>query len=366
MRESCGGDRTDVGFTLVEVLVSLILVLIVTGVAASIAGSNLTTGRTQPEVVDVQQRARVGADVLARDLSMAGAGVYLGPAAGSLGQFFSPVVPRRMGLLDPDAYSAARPDVITIAYVPETSSQTALQVALPVSAADLRVEQMPGCPPNDPLCGFAAGSAVLVFDLEGHFDAFTVTQVLGGAGQLRPWQPGGVASFSYPAGAVVTEAQFHTYYFDAQNRQMRHFDGYLTDTPVVDDVVGLAFEYYGDPSPPRVPKPPAGTANCLYDTAGNPVPGMATLSAQGASLAELPLALFGDGPWCGEGDNRFDADLLRIRTVRVTLRLQVGNDMMRGRSLDFAVPGKSLSAARSLPDYAVRFDVSPRNMGGGR
>jgi hypothetical protein len=31
--------------------------------------------------------------------------------------------------------------------------------------------------------------------------------------------------------------------------------------------------------------------------------------------------MFQDGPWCGSGDNEFDADLLRIRKVRVTLRM---------------------------------------------
>jgi hypothetical protein len=201
-----------------------------------------------------------------------------------------------------------------------------------------------------------------VFDQEGHFDAFTLTQVQADAGRLRAWQPGH-PPFNYPAGSVVTEAESHTYYFDAQNRQLRHSDGYLTDIPVVDDVVGVAFEYFGDPWPPRAPKPPSGAANCLFDPSGSPVPGMAVLPAQGASLAPLPLAMFRDGPWCGDGDNRFDADLLRIHRVRVTLRLQVGNEMMRGRSTEFVVAGTSVSAARSLPDYSLRFDVSPRNMG---
>jgi hypothetical protein len=358
-------NRADAGFSLVEVAVSLVLVLTVAGAAGAIVGSNVGTGRTEPEVVDVQQRARAGADLLARDLYMAGAGVYLGPATGSLRKFFAPVVPRRMGLQNADSYVVARPDAITIAYVPQTQSQTALRDALLSATPDLRVQPMPNCPPNDALCGFAVGSSVLVFDREGHFDMFTLTQVLTDAGRLRPWQQGH-SSFSYPAGAVVSEAQWHTYYFDAQNRQLRHFDGYLTDTPVVDDVVGVTFAYYGDPLPPRAPKPPSGTANCLYDAAGSPIEGLATLPAQGASLTALPLALFSDGPWCGDGDNRFDADLLRIRAVRVTLRLQVGNEMMRGRSSEFAVPGKSLSAARSLPDYTVRFDVSPRNMTGDR
>ena len=33
-------------------------------------------------------------------------------------------------------------------------------------------------------------------------------------------------------------------------------------------------------------------------------------------------AILTDGPYCGSGDNQFDADLLRVRKVRVTLRMQ--------------------------------------------
>ena len=87
------------------------------------------------------------------------------------------------------------------------------------------------------------------------------------------------------------------------------------------------------------------------------------LPAQNGSLAVLPLSILSDGPWCGDGDNTFDADLLRIRRVGVTLRLQVGNDMMRARGTDFAIAGRGISAAQLVPDYAVRFVVAPRNMG---
>jgi len=134
----------------------------------------------------------------------------------------------------------------------------------------------------------------------------------------------------------------------------------------VDEVVGVAFDYEGDPLPPQAPKPPLGTANCLYDASGMPAPGLMTLPAHSGSLATLPLSILSDGPWCGDGDDIFDADLLRIRRVSVAVRLQVGNEMMRGRGTDFAITGKGATAAQLVPDYAVRFDVSPRNMGWGR
>jgi methyl coenzyme M reductase subunit D len=79
----------------------------------------------------------------------------------------------------------------------------------------------------------------------------------------------------------------------------------------------------------------------------------------------LPLSSFSDGPWRGVGSNQYDADLLQIRLVRVTLRVQVGQVMLRGSSSDFAVRGLA-RGARTVSDYTLRFDVAPRNMNPGK
>ena len=42
------------------------------------------------------------------------------------------------------------------------------------------------------------------------------------------------------------------YYLDAVTRQLMHYDGFHTVVPVLDEVVGLNFEYYGDPQPPAM------------------------------------------------------------------------------------------------------------------
>jgi hypothetical protein len=93
---------------------------------------------------------------------------------------------------------------------------------------------------------------------------------------------------------------------------------------------------------------------------------MPVLPSNGGSLASLPAALLGDGPWCGEGTNQFDADLLRVRQVRVTLRVQAANAAFRATGGAYAVPGTARSALKALPDLIVTFDVSPRNLGGVR
>jgi len=258
----------------------------------------------------------------------------------------------------------ARSDAITLMYVPNSYSQTTIRDPMPQPSAELKVEDMANCPPGEELCGFDIGDTLLILDNMGHFDFFTVTNVQNSAGHLQHRQQD--LSYAYQPGAYVTEAESHTYYLNPTTRQLRHYDGDQTDVPVVENVVGLVFTYFGDPNPPTIPKPPVGVANCLYDATGNLVPGMSVLTAQGGSLAPLPLNILNDGPWCGAGNNRFDADLLRIRKVRVQVRIQAANAAFRATGGEFAVGGLSRSAERYLPDFLLRFDVAPRNLNLGR
>jgi hypothetical protein len=357
-------DRNDGGFTLTESLMAMVLMLAVTGSVFALINPNTTITQVQPEAMDMQQRARIGSDLLFRDLFMAGAGVYAGPTTGALTNFFAPIIPRKMGLNNADAWNVVRDDAVTVSYIPNTYSQTTIRDPMPLPSAELKVEDMANCPHSQPLCGFTEGMTVLIFDQMGHFDFFTLTQVQDQAGHLQHRQQD--LSYAYQPGAVITQADSHMYYYDATNRQLRHYDGYLTDVPVVDNVVGVKFEYFGDPNPPSKPKPQLGNANCLYDAGGNAIGGMSVLTTQGGSLAELPLSILNNGPWCGDGSNRFDADLLRIKKVRITLRVQASQASMRSTGADYVVGGTSKSAMRSLPDYTVRFEVAPRNMNLGR
>jgi hypothetical protein len=353
----------DAGFTMVETLVATALMLVVTGAVFSIVNPRTALAAALPEATDMQQRARVAAHTLLHDLLAAGAGLDAGPDAGPLVTFLPPILPRRMGLSGADAPGVARADAVTILSTLGGAAQTTTSAAIAPALPALMVNALPGCPLGDPLCGLAEGSDALVFDDQAHFDVFRIAQVIGGSADLRLHDPG--ASYPYPPGARVAAVSARTYYLDAVNRQVRMSDGYQSDTPVVDNVVGLAFAYYGDPNPPVAPRPAAGTANCLYDAAGNYVGGMAAITAAGGSLAPLPLTMLSDGPWCGDRGNRFDADLLRVRQIRVTLRVQAGPDAFRAIGPQFAVPGTSHRADQALADYVLTFDVSPRNLAGG-
>ena len=351
------------GFSLIESLLALTLLLIVMAAIFGLVNPSSIASHTQPEAVDVQQRARVAADALQRDLMMAGAGLTSGPATGPLSSFFPAVIPRRMGLKSADPHHVARTDVITLYRAGPGYLQTTLRDPMAQGVLSLTVNDAPNCPARNGVCGLSPDMTIVVFDQAGQFDWFTVRQTQNPVVALQTHQTG-LAS-AYPAGAFVAAAESDTYWHDPATRQLRHYDGYQTDVPVADNVVGLSFEYFGDPDPPTRPKPPVGTTNCLYDAGGNLIGGLTQLGTQG-SLAPLPLSILTDGPWCGAGDNRFDADLLRVRSVRVTLRIQATQAAHRGTGPDHVNPGAARTALKIVPDYSAPFIVTPRNLGLGR
>ena len=87
--------------------------------------------------------------------------------------------------------------------------------------------------------------------------------------------------------------------------------------------------------------------------------------SEGPALVALEPGAMTDGPWCPNAASaaRFDADLLRIRRVRVRLRVQTGSAVFRGPAGPLFVHGGSArSALRMVPDVELQFDVTPRNL----
>ena len=81
-RSTCAASVA--GFTILETLLALLLTSLVAGAALLLLVPGESAVQAQPEAADLQERARGSADALIRDLDMAGAGIDLGPAAGSL------------------------------------------------------------------------------------------------------------------------------------------------------------------------------------------------------------------------------------------------------------------------------------------
>ena len=85
-----------------EMLIATGIMMTVTGAVFTLMNPTQGTYKAQPEVSDMQQRMRVGVDMLTKDLIMAGAGTYMGTSAGALYNYFSPIMPYRVGDLNPD------------------------------------------------------------------------------------------------------------------------------------------------------------------------------------------------------------------------------------------------------------------------
>jgi hypothetical protein len=354
----------EAGYSLIELLVSTAIMITVTGAIFSLMNPAQSNAQAQPEVADMQQRMRVGNETLFKEVMMAGAGPYQGSVTGSLIRYFAPIVPRRVGDISPDPVVGAgsfTTDRITLAYIPNTYSQTTISQAMPPNSSELKVTEQTNCPDDAPqLCGFKQGMEVIIFDTSGNFDTFTITQVQDDAVHVQ--HRGSDLNYKYESGASITQIVSYTYHLDRVTNQLKRYDGHATDEALVDNVVDLRFDYFGDPNPPMFPKPKAGVANCLYDAAGNYV-NLPTLAATDGSLSELTAAQLTDGPMCGTGDNQFDVDLLRIRKVRVTMRVQAAKASLRGRDAAlFMNPGTAAGGDRYVPDYRLSFDISPRNL----
>jgi Tfp pilus assembly protein PilW len=398
--------RGEQGFSLIELTIATGITLVVTGSVFSLMNVAEGAFSVQPEVSDMQQRLRVGADTLSKDLIMAGAGAYLGTQAGSLNYSFASVLPFRQGAVGDDSSSmfVSSSDVraplsssnrITIIYVPPTTAQTTLAADLTPASLTLQVASESDCPIGVNLCGFTEDMSVLVYDDYGNYNMFGVTSVTDNTAQLSVKKPADASTTTYKTGTKVVEAVSHTYYLKPETNQLMHYDGTgNAGVPVVDNVASLWFEYYGDPNPPMLiksvtdptgpwttygPKPPAlgvqatGYAageNCTFRAGGGvQTARLATLPADTPSLVKLKEEWLKDGPFCPDETNvnRWDADLLRIRKIDVTLRVQSAIAALRGpHSALFANGGTSRGFDRWVPDQEIRLQVSPRNLNLGR
>jgi hypothetical protein len=163
--------------------------------------------------------------------------------------------------------------------------------------------------------------------LRGAIDALT-RDLVGAAPPVMPYRAGvrrhdpdaGVFYRSDAITLVPTRwdpaAMPHTYYLRNDPAtgvaHLMQYDGGESDVPLADHISHLEFAYFGE----------SGTL--------------------------LDPDLFQNGPWFPDDRdrNRFDMDLLRIRRVRVTLRVQAASPALRP----------------FLPDREVTFDVAPRNL----
>jgi hypothetical protein len=326
-RAGRGSAAAAEGFTVVEALIAMAVTTALMGTVFALIVPARRALATEPEAADLHQRARVLVDTLRSDLLMAGAGTGLPEDLLVLG--VAPVVPYRLGRerSGPRAGVHFTADTITVLLVPPS---------LEASMRTVRV-----------------GSRSL---------------------------------------SLVSR----TYYFKPtaarDGGQLMRYDGVSTELPVLDDVVELAFEYFGDPAPPRLvsedlrglpvprrttygPLPPPPDVddpgdewgpgeNCVFTVRdGRQEPRLPWLAA-GPALQPLVPAGLTDGPWCAgtTPEEPYDADLLRVRRVRVHARLQARAEFRGPAGRLFARGGSARTAAQLVPDRELWFDVAPRNL----
>ncbi|MGE3842791.1 MAG: hypothetical protein AB7I50_14540 [Vicinamibacterales bacterium] len=331
--------RASGGFALAEALLALLLATLVALLAVQVLSSAARASLMQPRMADDQQRLRAAVDQLAGWLGVAGQGL----TGGGVNQGALPLpaaYPQRRGVLTSDADTGAFGERLTIVSGVDSIATATLETAM-VNARDTIRLAASSCAPGRAACGFGVGSHALISDALVFGEWFAVSRVSGGV--LEHSAPALTRAYSPTDLAVLSAVDIRAIWFDRSNHQLR-VAGPASDVPWLDGVEDFQVRWFGDARPPAGPRPPSGVGNCVLDASG--ATRLPSLGPPGGLSIELPLSAFRDGPWCGVAPWRFDADLFRVRLLRLTVRLD-------------SVP-TSVGAAASLPP--VQFDVAPRNL----
>ena len=192
------------------------------------------------------------------------------------------------------------------------------------------------------------------------------------------------------ANGLVVPSDIRSYHLkqDAEGIwQLMQYDGHASDQPAVEDVIALRVEYFGDAEPPVAAVTDRGDVRVTYGAVPPPLtvddPGDSWGAGENCAIANaggqytsrlqtigppgitpLGQALLIDGPWCPDASHafRFDADLLRVRRVRVQLRLQASRPFRGLAGLLFANSGSAGDPSRFVPDETITLEIAPRNI----
>src|SRR5262245_17054013 len=247
----------DAGFSLLELIVAMSIVLAaVASTLTLLTRSQLNFGN-EGEAIDIQQRLRVAVHTARQHVLVAGAGPTRGVRSGRLDSYFATLLPSRQGALNADPAGTVKRDTLSVMYVSgATSSQSTIGQPILAQSGWVPINLDTGCPP-DPACGFVSGMDVIVYDDSGAYDTFRISSVQPGSLLLQHTMAD--TSLQCPAGATIVEAASHTFFLktDAATNsdKLMEYDGVGSEAAIVDHVVGLSFEYFGEPDPPGLLKP---------------------------------------------------------------------------------------------------------------
>ena len=383
------------GFSVIELVVAMAVTMLITSAVFAMLDPATGAFEVQPESADVSQRLRAATDVLWRELMSAGGGPSTVLSAQYSPVAIPAVFPMRVGRRSPDLPGTFDSTRMSFWSVSPAAPQARLAAPLASASGTATIVSGPGCPEGDSSCGFREGMLVVVLGSAGAWDLFSITGVQGSTLAVQHnFRDGGRA---FAAGDVIAEATVRTYLFkDAPAggvpQIMRYDAAGGADVPVVDHVASVEFEYVGEPDPPRAvqtppgepmrvtygPTPPASTValpgfpageNCVFvrSDSGVVLPGLPTLAA-GAALVALPPSMLTDGPWCPDAanPNRYDADLLRVRQVVISIRVESAVASLRGPAGPLFTRAGTARGGRFVPDRFSRMVVTPRALNVGQ
>jgi hypothetical protein len=275
--------------TLLEMLVSMALAVSLGGTILSLVVAGNRIAQVQPEALDLQQRARIALRSLGTDLRDAGAGLERGALlsttaemTGPLVRYFPPLVP-------------SFDDGVTVWTTTNRDAQGRTAMSVAPGATIVAVQDSDACPAGQGACGFAAGSTAIAFTATGCRTTLRIAAVNGDVLQLAA----PLAGCALDPGSAIAEGEVRTYRVDPSARQLiRREEATGSTAPMLEGVAAMTVTY------------------------------------------------FADGAGTDIVSGRSDADLMRVRRVRVAMRLVATNPLLR------------------IPDLNLAIDVVPRNTGG--
>lgn len=370
---------SDRGFTLIELLVSCLLLLLVTAAVASMALPARAAFDRTLHATESSSGARGALERIVSEVREAGGSGALG------GVHLADVVPVLFSHAAFDVPAVSSPGQ-ALTLITSDVGQGVLRTDVAAGAATLPLDPVVRCPRVGVACGFAPGGRGVVFDT-ARAAPFTVAAVAAGP-FVHTVQGLPVA---FPAGSMVVAIAPVTYGVrsnpNGSMRLVRRSAG-GAEQPMLSNVVHFEVVMYGSAEPPRAgPDPPRATYGPRPPDAGQDDPrdawpsGENCTTARDAALlpvsrlaqlgpsdrAALTTAVTVDGPWCPDAldAGRFDADLLRARSVELRLRVETASPALRGpMPYLFRRPGTQPDAARWVPDVEMRATAGVRNAPG--
>jgi hypothetical protein len=299
------------GATLVEVLMAAALTLVLSAIAARGLVEATRAFAWQPAAGELAARADAVARQLHADLHAAGAGPRVpidpvGDPAGlspshRLAPWVPAVLPRVVAIDGGDPDTTAAVDRVSMLAVADGAPQAAVHSRPPRWA----LVPGPSCLAPGDGCGFRAGLPVLLLGRAPGAQIGEVEGVDASGVWLR-----GVADVD-PAGALAG-VEIVSYRFDAARGELLKARAGGRGLVVADRVSAFVVEWWAD-------------------GAGGPL--------------RLDASSLGDGPWEGRTPLRYDADLRRVRRLRIRMRLA--------------------AEQADIADVDVRVDVAPPALRGG-